>query len=147
MTPDKQLHAAEISKRLRKLYPDAHVELTYSNAFELMIASILAAQNTDVNVNKVTAKLFRKYRGPADYLSVSPTELEKDIYTTGLFRQKAQSIRAVCQKLIDEFGGRVPETMDELLTLLSIGRKTANVVLGNALGIASGIVVDTHNIR
>ena len=147
MIADKKRHVAEIAKRLKKLYPDVHVELDYGTPFELMIASILAAQNTDVNVNKLTPELFRKYRGPADYLAVSAEELEKDIYASGFFRQKAKSIRAVSQKLIEEFGGKVPETMEELLTLPGIGRKTANVVLGDALGIAAGIVVDTHNIR
>jgi len=144
---DKRAFAAEISKRLKKLYPDAHVELDYSNAFELTIASILAAQNTDVNINKLTPELFRKYRGPADYANAPTEELEKDIHASGFFRQKAKSIQAVSKRLIEDFGGKVPETMDELLTLPGIGRKTANVVLGDALGIAAGIVVDTHNIR
>lgn len=147
MKSSKQIRAAEIIKRLRKLYPDAHVELNYSNAFELLTASILAAQNTDVNVNKVTSDLFRKYRKPADYLKATQEELEKDIHTTGFFRQKAKSIRALCERLIENFGGRVPETMEEMITLPGVGRKTANVVLGNALGITTGIVVDTHNIR
>ncbi len=147
MIADKKRHAAEIGKRLKKLYPEVHVELDYGTPFELMIASILAAQNTDVNVNKMTPVLFRKYRSPADYLAVPVEELEKDIYASGFFRQKAKSIRAVSQKLIEDFGGNVPSTMEELLTLPGIGRKTANVVLGDALGIAAGIVVDTHNIR
>ncbi len=147
MKSSKQIRAAEIIKRLRKLYPDAHVELNYSNAFELLTASILAAQNTDVNVNKVTSDLFRKYRKPADYLKATQEELEKDIHTTGFFRQKAKSIRPLCERLIENFGGRVPETMEEMITLPGVGRKTANVVLGNALGITTGIVVDTHNIR
>lgn len=144
---DKRTLTADISKRLRKLYPDVHVELDYGTPFELMIASILAAQNTDVNVNKITPELFRKYRGPADYLNVEQEELEKDIYASGFFRQKAKSIRAVSQRLVEDFGGQVPATMEELLTLPGIGRKTANVVLGDAMGIAAGIVVDTHNIR
>ncbi len=147
MIADKKSHAAEIGRRLKKLYPDVHVELDYSNAFELMIASILAAQNTDVNINKLTPELFRKYRSPADYLQVSSEELEKDIHRSGFFRQKTKSIQAICKRLVEDFGGKVPETMDELLTLPGIGRKTANVVLGDAMGIAAGIVVDTHNIR
>lgn len=147
MVNDKRKHAAEIGRRLKKLYPNVRVELDYGTAFELMIASILAAQNTDVNVNRITPNLFRKYRGPDDYLKVDAEELEKDIHASGFFRQKAKSIRAVSQKLIDDFGGDVPKTMEELLTLPGIGRKTANVVLGEAMGIASGIVVDTHNIR
>ncbi|CAN5328863.1 endonuclease III [soil metagenome] len=147
MIADKTSHAAEIGKRLKKVYPDAHVELDYSNAFELMIASILAAQNTDVNINRLTPDLFRKYRCPADYLKVSSEELEKDIHRSGFFRQKTKSIQAICKRLVEDFGGMVPETMAELLTLPGIGRKTANVVLGDAMGIAAGIVVDTHNIR
>jgi endonuclease-3 len=147
MIADKKQHAAEVGKRLQKIYPDAHVELDYSNAFELMIASVLAAQNTDVNINRITPVLFRKYRRPADYLNVPPEELEQDIHKSGFFRQKTKSIQAICRRLMDDFGGKVPETMDELLTLPGIGRKTANVVLGSALGITSGIVVDTHNIR
>lgn len=145
--PDKKTLAAEISSRLKKLYPDAHVELDYANAFELMIASILAAQNTDVNINRLTPVLFRKYRGPQDYLNVAPEELEQDIHKSGFFRQKTKSIQAVCKMLIEEFGGELPKTMAEFIRLPGIGRKTANVVLGNALGVVEGIVVDTHNIR
>ncbi|HMT07977.1 MAG TPA: endonuclease III [Pyrinomonadaceae bacterium] len=147
MIADKKNHVAEVTKRLKKLYPNAAVELDYGSAFELMIASILAAQNTDVNVNKITPVLFNKYKGPQDFVEVAQEELEKDIYASGFFRQKAKSIKAVSQKLIDDFGGKMPETMDEMLTLPGIGRKTANVVLGEALGVASGIVVDTHNLR
>ncbi len=147
MIADKQQHAAEIGKRLKKLYPDAHVELDYSNAFELMIASILAAQNTDVNINRLTPGLFRKYRTPQDYLDVAPEELERDIHKSGFFRQKTKSIQAVCQRLIDDYGGELPRTMAEFVALPGIGRKTANVVLGIALGVVEGIVVDTHNIR
>jgi endonuclease-3 len=147
MMPDKKQQAAEISKRLKKLYPDAHVELDYSNAFELMIASILAAQNTDVNINKLTPMLFRKYRGPEDYLKVPAAELEQDIHKSGFFRQKTKAIQAVCKRLVEDFGGELPRTMEEMLSLPGIGRKTANVVLGNALGVVEGIVVDTHNIR
>lgn len=112
-----------------------------------MIASILAAQNTDVNVNKVTPVLFRKYDGPQAFAEADTAELEKDIYTCGFFRQKAKSIQAVSRMLIEEFGGELPTTMDEMLRLPGIGRKTANVVLGEAMGIAAGIVVDTHNLR
>ncbi|MEO7539077.1 MAG: endonuclease III [Pyrinomonadaceae bacterium] len=144
---DKKSFVAEISKRLKKLYPDAHVELDYSNAFELMIASMLAAQNTDVNINRLTPILFRKYRGPQDYLNVAPEELEQDIHKSGFFRQKTKSIQAVCKRIIEDFNGELPKTMAEFITLPGIGRKTANVVLGNALGVVEGIVVDTHNIR
>jgi endonuclease-3 len=144
---DKTAFVAEISKRLRKLYPNARAELDHSNAFELLVGSILAAQNTDANVNKVTPVLFRKYRGPADYAAADPAELEKDIYSCGFFRQKARTLIALSQKLVDDFGSELPKTMDEMLSLPGVGRKTANVVLGEAMGIASGIVVDTHNIR
>ncbi|HEV7643512.1 MAG TPA: endonuclease III [Pyrinomonadaceae bacterium] len=144
---DKKLYAAEIGKRLGELYPEAHVELDYTTPFELMIASILAAQNTDKNINRLTPELFRKYRTPADYLASPPGELERDIHKSGFFNQKAKSIRAVCQKLIDDFGGEVPTTMEELLTLPGIGRKTATVVLGDGMGITAGITVDVHNIR
>lgn len=147
MIDDRAKHVAEITRRLKKLYPDARVELDYGTAFELMVASILAAQNTDVNVNKITPQLFRKYRKPQDYLDVPIEELERDIYASGFFRQKAKSIRAVSQMLVDEFGGEMPQTMEDMLRLPGVGRKTANVVLGEAFGIASGIVVDTHNLR
>jgi endonuclease-3 len=147
MIVDKKSHVAEVGRRLNELYPDARVELDYGTAFELMVASILAAQNTDVNVNKITPQLFRKYRKPQDYLDVPVEELERDIYASGFFRQKAKSIRAVSQMLVDDFGGEMPQTMEEMLRLPGVGRKTANVVLGEAFGIASGIVVDTHNLR
>lgn len=141
---DKQAQAAEIIKRLKKRYPDAHCALDHTSPFELLIATILSAQCTDERVNIVTANLFRKYRGPADFVNVSQEELEKDIHSTGFFRNKAKNIQAACRRIIDEFGGEIPQTMDELLTLGGVARKTANVVLGNAFGIASGVVVDTH---
>ncbi len=147
MTPDKKKRTAEIIKRLAKAYPKAHCALNHSNAFELLIATILSAQCTDERVNIVTANLFRKYRGPQDYLNVSREELEKDIHSTGFFRNKSKNIQAACKRIIEEFGGEVPHTMDDLLTLGGVARKTANVVLGNAFGIASGVVVDTHVSR
>lgn len=144
MMNDKQAQAAEIIKRLKKRYPDAHCALEHTSPFELLIATILSAQCTDERVNIVTANLFRKYRGPADFVNVSQEELEKDIHSTGFFRNKAKNIQAACRRIIDEFGGEIPQTMEELLTLGGVARKTANVVLGNAFGIASGVVVDTH---
>jgi endonuclease-3 len=147
MISDKQTRAGEIIKRLKKEYPDAHCELNHSNAFELLVATILSAQCTDERVNVVTAALFRKYRKPQDYLNVPPEELETDIHSTGFYRNKAKSIQGASQKIIDNFGGEIPQTMDELLTLNGVARKTANVVLGNAFGIASGVVVDTHVSR
>ena len=147
MTADRKKRTAEIIRRLKKAYPDAHCALVHSNAFELLIATILSAQCTDVRVNIVTADLFRKYRGPQDYLNVSQKQLETDIHSTGFFRNKAKNIQAACSRIIDEYNGQVPRTMDELLTLGGVARKTANVVLGNAFVIASGVVVDTHVSR
>ena len=137
----------QIIKLLKRAYPDAHCALNHSNAFELLVATILSAQCTDERVNIVTADLFRKYRQPEDYLKVAATELQQDIHTTGFFRNKTKSIQGACKLLTEEFGGQVPQTMEELLRLPGVARKTANVVLGVAFGIASGIVVDTHVSR
>jgi endonuclease-3 len=144
---DKKERTSEIIRRLKKEYPDAHCALEHTNAFELLVATILSAQCTDERVNIVTAELFRKYRRPEDYLAVTQEELERDIHSTGFFRNKAKNIRGACEKIIELYGGEVPRTMDELLTLNGVARKTANVVLGNAFGIASGVVVDTHVSR
>ncbi len=144
---DQKQRAAEIIRRLKVGYPDAHCALRHSNAFELLVATILSAQCTDERVNIVTETLFRKYRKPEDYLSVEQTELESDIRPTGFFRNKAKSIQGASQKIIENFGGVLPQTMEEMLTLNGVARKTANVVLGNAFGIASGVVVDTHVAR
>jgi endonuclease-3 len=144
MPTDKTKHTKEIIKRLKKEYPDAHCALNHTNAFELLVATILSAQCTDVRVNIVTADLFRKYKTPQDYLKVEQEELEQDIRSTGFYRNKAKNIQAACEKIVENFGGEIPQTMDELLTLNGVARKTANVVLGNAFGIASGVVVDTH---
>lgn len=146
MTENKE-RTFEIIKLLKKEYPDAHCELIHANAFELLVATILSAQCTDERVNVVTSTLFRKYRSPQDYLKVAREELELDIRPTGFFRNKAKSIRGASQKIIENFGGEIPNTMEELLTLNGVARKTANVVLGNAFGIASGVVVDTHVSR
>jgi len=137
----------EIIKRLKREYPDAKCSLNHSNAFELLIATILSAQCTDERVNIVTADLFRKYRKPEDYLQVSPRELEDDIRTTGFFRNKTRSIQGTAKMLTENFGGQVPGTIDELLQLPGVARKTANVVLGNAFDVKSGVVVDTHVTR
>ena len=147
MIRSKAARTLEIIKRLKKAYPTAHCALNHTNAFELLIATILSAQCTDERVNIVTANLFRKYRGPRDFASVSQEELEADVRSTGFFRNKAKSIRAASQRILDEFGGEVPQTMPEILSLAGVARKTANVVLGNAFGIASGVVVDTHVSR
>lgn len=147
MIAEQKQRADEIIERLKNEYPDAHCALDHANAFELLIATILSAQCTDERVNIVTATLFRKYRAPADYVNVAPEELEADIHSTGFYRNKAKNIQAACHKIIENFGGEIPQTMDELLTLNGVARKTANVVLGNAFGIASGVVVDTHVSR
>ena len=147
MIRDKSARTLEIIKRLKKAYPDAHCALNHTTPFELLIATILSAQCTDERVNIVTADLFRKYRGPADFAATSQEELERDIHSTGFFRNKAKSIRSASQRIVEEFGGEVPHTMPEILSLAGVARKTANVVLGNAFGIASGVVVDAHVSR
>jgi endonuclease-3 len=144
---DRKARLRKISRQLKSAYPDAKCTLNHSNAFELLIATILSAQCTDERVNIVTADLFRKYRKPEDYLKVSPSELQNDIRTTGFFRNKAKSIQGTAKMLTEQYGGRVPNTIVELLELPGVARKTANVVLGNAFGVSSGIVVDTHVTR
>jgi endonuclease-3 len=143
----RQERTEKIIKLLKRAHPDAHCALNHSNAFELLIATILSAQCTDERVNIVTSDLFRKYRKPEDYLKVPAVELQQDIRTTGFFRNKTKSIQGACKMLVEEFGARVPQTMEELLKLPGVARKTANVVLGVAFGVASGIVVDTHVSR
>src|SRR5215211_322630 len=144
---EKQKRTREIIRLLKRAYPDAKCSLNHSNPFELLIATILSAQCTDERVNLVTADLFRKYTKPEDYLAVSPHELEKDIQSTGFFRNKTKSIQGTSRILAEQYGGEVPHTMDELLELPGVARKTANVVLGNAFGIKAGVVVDTHVTR
>lgn len=134
----------EILKRLAKAYPDAKCALQHENPFQLLVATILSAQCTDERVNKVTPGLFQKYPTPRDFAALRPEVLEQEIRSTGFYRNKAKSILGASRKLVQEFGGKVPRTMEELLTLPGVARKTANVVLGTAYGIASGIVVDTH---
>ncbi|HEY8563014.1 MAG TPA: endonuclease III [Pyrinomonadaceae bacterium] len=147
MISDRHQRIDEIIKRLKKAYPDAHCALNHTSAFELLVATILSAQCTDERVNLVTATLFRKYRTPHDFAAVSQEELAEDIKSINFFNNKTKCIRATAQKIVENFGGEVPCTMDELLTLNGVARKTANVVLGNAFGIASGVVVDTHVAR
>ncbi len=137
----------KIIRLLKRAYPDAKCSLNHSNPFELLIATILSAQCTDARVNLVTQDLFRKYRKPEDYLKVPEKELQQDIRTTGFFRNKTKSIQGTAKALTEEHKGKVPQTMDELLELPGVARKTANVVLGNAFGISSGVVVDTHVTR
>jgi endonuclease-3 len=147
MNPSKQppqKRIGEILKRFKKAYPDAKCSLNYSNAFELLVATILSAQCTDERVNFVTKTLFKKYPKPQNYLGVPEEELQNDIRTTGFFRNKTKSIRGASKMILENFGGKVPSTMDELLKLPGVARKTANVVLGNVFHIADGVVVDTH---
>jgi endonuclease-3 len=140
----KTERTAKIIEALRKTYPDAHCELNFNNPLELLVATILSAQCTDKRVNIVTADLFQRYRSAADFARANPEELEEAVKTTGFYRNKAKNIRACCQALVDKHGGSVPRTMEELIELGGVGRKTANVVLGNAFNLPVGVVVDTH---
>ncbi len=137
----------QLLRLLKKAYPTAHCTLHHTNPLELLIATMLSAQCTDERVNIVTADLFRKYRTAEDYVNAERAELERDIHSTGFFRNKAKNIQGTCQILSELYKGEVPQTMEELIALPGVARKTANVVLGNAFGIASGVVVDTHVSR
>ena len=142
--PGSKEQVDAILTELHTLYPDAACSLNFSNPLELLIATQLSAQCTDVRVNIVTEKLFQKYRTVEDFATVSQEELEQDIRSTGFYHNKAKNIRATAQRILTEFDGEVPRTMPELLSLAGVARKTANVVLGYAFGIEVGIVVDTH---
>ncbi|HEX6184449.1 MAG TPA: endonuclease III [Pyrinomonadaceae bacterium] len=146
-TPEEKRRVRQIIKLLRGEYPEARCSLDHSSPLELLVATILSAQCTDERVNAVTAGLFRKYRTWEDYASAPAAELERDIHSTGFFRNKAKSIQGACRRIGERHGGRVPDRMEELLELPGVARKTANVVLGNAYHIASGVVVDTHVSR
>jgi len=139
-------HTKKIFDLLKKEYPDVKIALDFTNAFELLIATILSAQSTDARVNIVTKDLFKKYKRPKDFILVSDEKLEKDIFSTGFYRQKAKSIKNCCIVLVEKYGGKVPADFDELTQLPGVGRKTASVVAGNAFGIPA-IAVDTHVIR
>lgn len=136
----------EVLKRLKKEYPVVEIALVYGTPFQLLISTILSAQCTDARVNLITKSLFKKYKKPEDYIRVSNQELEKDIYSTGFYRQKAKSIKNCCKTLLENFSGKVPEDFESLNSLPGVGRKTASVVAGNAFGIPA-IAVDTHVIR
>jgi endonuclease-3 len=138
---------AKAGEILRATYPNAHCELTFSNPLELLVATILSAQCTDKQVNIVTAGLFPKYRTAAAFAAADPEDFALEIRRIGLYRNKAKNIQACCRKLVERHGGEVPKTLEELVSLDGVGRKTANVVLGNAFGINSGVVVDTHVAR
>ncbi|MFN8390042.1 MAG: endonuclease III [Bdellovibrionota bacterium] len=146
MTDSLAKKAGTIYKRLAKLHPDAACELNFKTPLQLLVATILSAQCTDVRVNEVTKTLFREFKRPEDYVRKPAEELEKIIQSTGFFRQKAKSIRGAMQKIISEHGGQVPSSMEELVKLPGVGRKTANVVLGNAFDLP-GLPVDTHVTR
>jgi endonuclease-3 len=154
MTRKSRAESGKIKKRIEKIllgldaaYPDAHCTLNHNNPLELLIATILSAQCTDERVNMVTGDLFQKYRSAEDYVRVRQKSLEKDIQSTGFYRNKAKSIRGACSLIIEKFDGSVPDTMEELIELPGVARKTANVVLGVAFGKTKGIVVDTHVFR
>lgn len=133
-----------VYRRLKREYPNAKCALNFSNPHEMLFATILSAQCTDAMVNKVTERLFAKYPTLEDYATADPEELQQEIRATGFFRQKAKNLQATARKLLDEFGGEVPQTMEELTTLPGAARKTANIVLGNSFGKVAGIAVDTH---
>jgi endonuclease-3 len=139
--------ATALGKALAEAYPDAHCELNYRNPLELLVATILSAQSTDKQVNIVTDKLFQKYKTAEDFANAPIEVLEQDLKAIGLFRNKAKNIKKCCEALLQQHGGVVPKTMDTLTALAGVGRKTANVVLGNAFSINDGVVVDTHVAR
>ena len=147
VTADAKRHAARIARRLSTVYPEAACSLDFKSPLELLVATILSAQCTDVRVNQVVESLFRKYPTVAHYARAKLSELERDIQSTGFFRNKAKNIQNCCRTLLERYDGKVPRQIDQLVELPGIGRKTANVVLGNAFGIAVGVVVDTHVAR
>lgn len=142
----EQQRVGEILRRLKRTYPNAQLALRYGNPFELLVALILAAQCTDEKVNQVTAELFQRYRSPEDFVRAPRQELERAIYATGFYRQKARTLQACCAALMERFHGEVPDRLEDLLTLPGVGRKTANILLGNAFG-KPAIGVDTHVLR
>lgn len=144
---DNKKRAAEVVKRLKKLYPDPHTCLVHSSPFELLVATVLSAQSTDAHINKVTPGLFRKYRKIEDYAKVPLAELQKDLSSVNFYNNKAKNIQNAARMIFAEFGGAVPETMAELVRLPGVARKTANIILYDAFGKSEGIAVDTHVIR
>lgn len=142
-----RIRAKKIVAKLKKAYPQPKTALEFVNPLQLLIATILSAQCTDEQVNKITPELFRKYQTAKDFADVDPKELERDIYSTGFYKNKTKNIIGCCQQLVEQHGGKVPDSMEMLVELPGVGRKTANCVLGAAFGIQSGIVVDTHVMR
>jgi endonuclease-3 len=145
--PPAQKMVPTLLARLRQAHPDARYELNWSTPFELLVATILAAQCTDERVNRVTATLFQKYQGPRAFAEANTAELEEDLKPTGFYKQKAKSVQGMSRGLLESFRGEVPRTVDELVTLPGVARKTANVVLNTAFNLPSGIIVDTHVAR
>jgi endonuclease-3 len=146
VTPELKRRALRVLDGLKEAYPDAHCELDFTNALEALVASILAAQSTDAMVNTVTPELFRKYRTPQDYLDTPEETLKQQIHSTGFFNNKTKAIKNASRAIIERFSGEMPRTMDDLVSLPGVGRKTANVILGNVYKVP-GIVVDTHMLR
>jgi len=145
--PDDNERAVHIMDILRTHYPQEPLTLKARTPFQYLVATILSAQSTDVQVNQVTKELFRKYHGPEDFASVDPQRLQQDIFQVGYYRQKTKHLQATCRMLIEEFNGKVPRTMEELIRLPGVGRKTANIILTRAFGVVEGIAVDTHVFR
>jgi endonuclease-3 len=143
----RNARAKKIIAGLEKTYPTAHCELVHASPLQLLVATVLSAQCTDKRVNMVTEKLFKKYHSAADFAGADLSELESEVRSTGFFKNKARNIKSACRDIVEKHGGQVPRTMDELIRLGGVGRKTANVVLGNAFGINVGVVVDTHVAR
>jgi endonuclease III len=142
--PDNRHNFNRIWALLKEEYPDAKPSLNYSNPLELLVATVLSAQSTDVQINRVTEKLFVKYRTVEDYANADLRELEDDIYSTGFYKNKAKNIQAAARLILEQYNGKIPETMEELVTLPGVGRKTANIVLSRGFGVIEGIAVDTH---
>jgi len=142
--PDNRHNFDRIWALLKEEYPDVKPSLNYSNPLELLVATVLSAQSTDVQINRVTDKLFKKYRTAEDYASADLRELENDLYSTGFYKSKAKNIKTAAQMIVEKYNGEVPKTMEELTSLAGVGRKTANIVLARAFGIVEGVAVDTH---
>jgi endonuclease-3 len=142
--PDNRHNFDRIWALLKEEYPDVKPSLNYSNPLELLVATVLSAQSTDVQINRVTDKLFKKYRTAEDYASADLRELENDLYSTGFYKSKAKNIKTAAQMIVEKYNGEVPKTMQELISLPGVGRKTANIVLARAFGVVEGIAVDTH---
>jgi endonuclease-3 len=142
--PDNRHNFDRIWALLKEEYPDVKPSLNYSNPLELLVATVLSAQSTDVQINRVTDKLFKKYRTAEDYASADLRELENDLYSTGFYKSKAKNIKTAAQMIVERYNGEVPKTMQELISLPGVGRKTANIVLARAFGVVEGIAVDTH---